>query len=384
MIDKNILMYYARLWNEYINNSNIIFNEEQANIINYINNEAKNNQELNKLLEELKQSNNKEELIENYFNKLENKKSQNEYEVISETFGIEVTNIEHKYLNNGKEIFSFYDNNIGRNRILENNKNGVSLVEELKEIQANNKKYQTSSNENNAEEILKDKNIKENCELKMIPLEEVGEHLSQVKNLTIEDYNKLMFMIKNANSLDIQYINIENLIALNKEGKIYEIYNNSSYEYQIGEPNTAHYNEEVVNVSEKINENYRVSEQNMALQSNYEDNPNVVEYAPEDEEILFDNLDEEIQEKTIMLYENPELIDKIPEEQKELWLEYIELYKKKLEIEEKQKENEYNKPKVKVYTKEKDNNLGFIYLKSIVAIISIVIITIVTIVMIVK
>ena len=382
MIDKNTIMYYVRLWNMQINNPNIIFNEEQINIINNINNMAKTNEELNRLIEELKQSNNKEEFVENYFNNLENKNNDNEYEIISQTFGIDINNIEHKYLNNGKEIFSFYDNNIGRNRILENNKNGVSLVEQLKEIQANNKKYQTSSNENNTEEILKDKNIKENCELSMIPLEQVGEELSQVKNLTIEDYNKLMFLIKNASSLNIHYINIENLIAINKDGKILEVYKNSSYEYQIGEPNTAHYKEEVINVSEKTNENYTTSKQNIALQNSYEDNPNIVEHS--EEEILFDNLDDEIQEKTIMLYENPALLERIPEEQKELWLEYIELYKKKLEIEEIQKENQYNKPKVKVYTKEKEKNQGFIYLKSIIAIIGIVIATIVTIIVIVK
>ena len=75
-------------------------------------------------------------------------------EVISKTFGVDINDIEHKYLNSGKEIFSFYDSKIGRKRLLENPSDGT-LVEFLKEEQNNNADFQSNDYKANSTAILK-------------------------------------------------------------------------------------------------------------------------------------------------------------------------------------------------------------------------------------
>ena len=66
------------------------------------------------------------------------KTEKTEEEEIAKTFGVNVENIEHHFLSNGNEIFSFYDSNLGRQVIIENNKKGKSLFKYLKEIQDQN------------------------------------------------------------------------------------------------------------------------------------------------------------------------------------------------------------------------------------------------------
>lgn len=274
-MNKEILIQYAKIWEEYNNNPSFIFTEEQRNIINSVNKEVKNDEKLANLLEELKSSNNKINIIENYFNPQETNNQENEYEVIAEVFGIDINDIQHKVLNNGKELFSFYDKQVGRNIILENEKNGISLIEQLREIQRENKKYQTSDNEQNAKDILKDKTNKENCELSVIPIQEIGDHLNQVQNLSLEDYHKLIFLINNIKSLNISHINIENIIGLDDNEKIYEVYIDQEQNYKIGEPNTSNYIED----KNKVNQT------------------NLVENSSKEPELQFDYLDEEIQKK---------------------------------------------------------------------------------------
>ena len=148
-------------------------------------------------------------------------------------------------------------------------------------------------------------------------------------------------------------------------------------EYKIGEPDSAsYYKEENINVSDRINDDYTISEQNVALQSNYEDQPNILEESPVEEENGFDYLPEELQEKVIMFYEYPNLLNDLSDEEREMWKEYISMYQKKLEQEENKINKENNAPKIRRYVKE-DNNKGYISYSIIMLSIS-VIITIVT------
>lgn len=356
MINKDVMLNYVRIVNEYMSNPTFVFSEEDRNIINSVNRASKEDGNLARLLEELRNTSDKNAVIEKYFNPDQsNKSDENVEEVIANTFGIDISNIEHKYLNNGNEIFAFYDVNSGKKILLENNKNGVSLVEQLKEIQANNSNYQTQNDEKNATDILNDKILKENCELSMISVEEVPSRLMEMSALSLEDYYKILFLYKNANSIGLSYINFDNAIGIDNDGKIFEVYKDSSYEYKIGEPNNASYKDDKINVSDRIDESYTSSEQNVALQSNYEDIPTEIEDAPLEEEIKFDTLPDDIKEKTIMLYKMPHALDELPNEAKDYWLQNIELYKKKLEIEER-KLNEKKNVNVRRLTLENSNN----------------------------
>lgn len=365
MINRENLVWYTKIFERYNNNPNFVFSERERDFINMINKETRDNERLSKLLEDLKRNNNTDILIDNYFKEvLEEKKNNNEFEVIASVYGIDVSKIEHKFLDNGKEIFCFYDDNLSRNVILENNKNGIPLIEQLKEIQKENIEYQTNNEEKNAQNIMEDKSLKENCEIKLIAINEVGEHLNQVQSLKKEDYYRLHFLIENAFILGVNYINLENIIGVSKEGKIYEVCSDSTYQYRISEPDSVNYaSEEVNNLEDSFND-YSVSED---------------EYV--DVEITFDDLEQDIQEMTIMFYEFPMEFDRLPTEEKEVWRKYISLYCDKLENE---LEREKSMPKVRKYIKEKEDNFGYINFNNLIFIVALVITIIFSVTIIVK
>lgn len=350
-INKETVKYYLEVLDKY-RNTNGLVGESDKNLINQINSSAYDSKEFQELMNKLRHASplDREKIINEYFDK-NNEKDTNPEKEIANTFGVDISKIEHKILDSGIEIFSFYNPENGKQVILENKKDGVSLVEQLKQIQAENTKYQSNNNEKNTTSILNDQRIKENIELKLIPIEEINEYLGQVKNLTVEDYKKLVFIIKNADELHINYINVENLFGLSKDGKIYEARTNSNKELQIGEPDNAIYNESKIDVSDEVNNN--------ELDNAYEDNPNIKEELPEElqEGLSFEELDEEVKEKTIMLYENPDKLEKLPEEEKETYKNNIEIYQKYLLYLEKKEELEKNKHYTKIL--KKDDNKGY-------------------------
>ena len=116
--------------------------------------------------------------------------------------------------------------------------------------------------------------------------------------------------------------------------------------YMINEPMSTNYNEEQINTSDKIDTQYTESEQYNSLQSNYEDKPQLQE---------FDQLSEEMQQQIKQYYEYPELLEMLPEEEKQVWKNSVELYKQKLE---KDEYNLENKPKQYVLKKEEKQS-GF-------------------------
>lgn len=76
MINKDMLIKYVRVISGYDADPNLTLvdfslNEEQRNIVNLVNEEAKKDCGIAMLLDDLKYSNNKSKLIEDYFNNLE-------------------------------------------------------------------------------------------------------------------------------------------------------------------------------------------------------------------------------------------------------------------------------------------------------------------------
>lgn len=351
---KEQLIEYVNLYNQFQNNPNMQFTNIELNIINRVQQEANNNPLLGQFLENIKNVNEIERinLLNAYLNEEELKKQgEKEEEVIASTYGIDISKIEHKYLENGKEIFYFYDMKLGRNVILENKKEGITLVEQLKKMQAQNQKFQTGTDEQNTNEMLNEQQNKENIEMKLISLNELQNHMNEIQNMSIEEAQKLNFLIRNSDQLRINYINIENLVGIDIYGKLLEVrYDKENNRYMINEPMSANYDEEQINASDRIDENYTASEQYNSLQSDYEDKP---EITPQEEyEALSDQVKEQIQK----YYEYPELLEMLPEEERAKWQRYIDIYTKIKEQEQIQKEQ--NKPKQKIYKKE-EQKAGF-------------------------
>lgn len=351
---KEQLIEYVNLYNQFQNNPNMQFTNIELNIINRVQQEANNNPLLGQFIENIKKVNETERinLLNAYLNEEELKKQgEKEEEVIASTYGIDISKIEHKYLENGKEIFYFYDMKLGRNVILENKKEGMTLVEQLKQMQTENKKFQTGTDEQNTNEMLNEQQNKENIEMKLIQLNELQNHMNEIQNMSVEEAKKFNFLIKAADRLKIIYINIENLVGIDVYGKLLEVkYDKENNRYMINEPMSANYNEEQINTSDKVDENYTTSEQYNSLQSDYEDKP---EITPQEE---YEELSDQVKEQIQKYYEYPELLEMLPEEERSKWQRYIDIYSKLKEQEQIQKEQ--NKPKQKIFKKE-EKKAGF-------------------------
>lgn len=359
MIDRNLLMSYAKILEEY-SNPNFVFTDEYRRIVGLVNNSALNDENLRNLINELNNSTDKNAVIGKYFDEMENSNN-NEEELIAEAYGVDISKIEHKTLHNGKEVFVFYDVNTNRNVILENKKDGVSLVEQLKERQLQNTAYQGNDNMGNVQNMMGDMVQKDNCELVIIPIENINEHLNEIQNLTQEELQMLNFLLKNSAAFDIKYINIENIIGLNSEGKIFEVYKDSNLEFKIAEPNSMAYGESDINVSNRVNNEFNSVEQSAVLQNQYEDVPRELEYNANNDDLSFDDLSEDMQEKVIILHDNPMMMDNMSSEERFYWQKLIELYNKKLELQEQEELNKTNNQvKVKKHVLRKEGSNGFI------------------------
>lgn len=357
MKKEDILKYFSLL-DEYTLNNKVVFNNEELELINKINNELNKDMELSNLFNKLRNTfpSSREVLIDKYLDS----KPKSLPEEISRTFGIDISKIEHKLLDSGVEIFCFYDNALGKQVVLENKKDGRSLVEILKETQKENKKYQSNDNAKNSEDILRDKRENEDIELKMIPIESVDKYLGQVKSLSSEDYKKLFFLVRYSTELDIAYINIENMIGLSSYGKIYEVTKDKFNNFKVGEPKNLNYNEKDIDTTDRINNNE-------SLDNKYEDIPEIKEELNED----FESYDNDIKEKVIMFYENPSLLNNLGEVDKNVWIHRVEVYKVYLATLEKQK----NKPYVKTLKKEEK---GYVNLTTLIMMLEFTAIFIVT------
>lgn len=164
----------------------------------------------------------RKKIVDDFFAKnIEN--SDKEEEVISKTFGIDVHKIRHKYLSSGKDLFCFYDDNLGREVVLENGQKGKSLISQLKEIQEEEEKFQTEDDAANAHDILMDERNRKNLELEFLSKEETLDRLSVMGGMRDEDLKKIHYLLYHYDRLQITGINIEDMVFIDSNYEIHEV-----------------------------------------------------------------------------------------------------------------------------------------------------------------
>ena len=348
-MNKDRVIQYINLRNDYEMKTSMnivrIITDTDKQLINEINSYALQDKEFMNILNSMSNINPSERIkvIEEYFNKKEEvKEASVEEKEISKTFGIDISNINHKFLNNGNEIFYFYDLKLGRDVVLQNNKNGKTLVEQLKEMQQENEMFQTQNNEANTNNMLEQQINNSDIELKMVTLNDIRNNPNITNSMNKDDLNKLNYLINNYNNLNIKVINLENMLYIDNNNSIREvIYNKEKNQYYTEEPQSANYQEENQKI-ELANPSYENVET-----YNYND-----KYSVEQEKNIevesFDDLSEQIKNQTMVYYDYPEILDKMDDlEEKKKWQHYIELYAKKLEQEKLLQNKEQPKEKVK-------------------------------------
>lgn len=362
-IEKNV-----KLFIKFLNNPNLsTLNAEEKKAILEVNNLCKTDSEFNEMVNKLKGSFGDEtriNILNDYLNQKKLKEAKSNEEVISKTFGVDINDIEHKYLNSGKEIFSFYDSKIGRKRLLENPSDGT-LVEFLKEEQNNNADFQSNDYKANSTAILNEKLKEKNIELKMVYIGDLNDHQKEIDNLEEKKKKCLDEILKNKEKLGVVYVNLEDIVALDKDGKIIEgAYNDEKQKAEVQSPKGANYKAQEIS-----NENNNVSSNENNGESYVTDNTSVNEFNEFEDIPDIINAEgiepakrEEVAENLKKYYKNPDAMLALAPLEREYYEKLVGILSEKIEL---KKEN-----KQVMTLKNPDNKWGFsnIVLLSIIAI----------------
>ena len=275
-------------------------------------------------------------------------------------FGVDISEIEHKRLDTGIEVFSYYDMAYGRKRILENPIDGKSLVEQLKDFQNKNESYQGEKDyKQNAYDIVKKQTDTLNCELKMIPISEIYKYDKVIDGLTEKRKRALDHLLEQKDSKKIAYVNIENALALDSSGNMIEsaIVEDKllpgKEEIKIETPKDYRYSVEEISNEEKVRE-LQDEEENMENQydqevennqtaeledSDLEDIPKLIEA-----ELQVDNHNiketniTELKNKVVFYYNNPDAMLHLSKEEMEFYEKFVTILSNRVE----QRQNEIN------------------------------------------
>lgn len=348
-IEKNV-----KLFIKFLNNPNLsMLNTEEKEAILEVNNLCKTDPEFNEMVNKLKGSFSDEtrmNMLNDYLNQKELKEAKSNEEVISKTFGVDINDIEHKYLNSGKEIFSFYDSKIGRKRLLENPSDGT-LVEFLKEEQNNNEDFQSNDYKANSTAILNEKLKEKNIELKMVYIGDLNDHQKEIDNLEEKKKKCLDEILKNKEKLGVVYVNLEDIVALDKDGKIIEgAYNDEKQKAEVQSPKEANYK-----AKEISNENNDVSSNENNGESYFTDNTNVNEFNEFEDitdiinaEGIDPAMRKEVAENLKKYYKNPDAMLSLAPLEREYYEKLVGILSEKIELKKENKQvmtlkNPYNK-----------------------------------------
>ncbi len=348
-IEKNV-----KLFIKFLNNPNLsMLNTEEKEAILEVNNLCKTDPEFNEMVNKLKGSFSDEtrmNMLNDYLNQKELKEAKSNEEVISKTFGVDINDIEHKYLNSGKEIFSFYDSKIGRKRLLENPSDGT-LVEFLKEEQNNNEDFQSNDYKANSTAILNEKLKEKNIELKMVYIGDLNDHQKEIDNLEEKKKKCLDEILKNKEKLGVVYVNLEDIVALDKDGKIIEgAYNDEKQKAEVQSPKEANYKAQEIS-----NENNDVSSNENNGESYFTDNTSVNEFNEFEDipdiinaEGIDPAMRKEVAENLKKYYKNPDAMLSLAPLEREYYEKLVGILSEKIELKKENKQvmtlkNPYNK-----------------------------------------
>ena len=348
-IEKNV-----KLFIKFLNNPNLsTLNAEEKRAILEVNNLCKEDPEFNEMVNKLKGSFSDEtrmNILNDYLNQKELKEAKSNEEAISKTFGVDINDIEHKYLNSGKEIFSFYDSKIGRKRLLENPSDGT-LVEFLKEEQNNNEDFQSNDYKANSTAILNEKLKEKNIELKMVYIGDLNDHQKEIDNLEEKKKKCLDEILKNKEKLGVVYVNLEDIVALDKDGKIIEgAYNEEKQKAEVQSPKEANYKaQEISNENNDVSSNenngesYATDNTSVNEFNEFEDIPDII-----NAEGIDPAMRKEVAANLKKYYKNPDAMLSLAPLEREYYEKLVGILSEKIELKKENKQvmtlkNPYNK-----------------------------------------
>lgn len=266
-------------------------------------------------------SSNRIGILQNYLFEEETKKLTNE-ELVSKIYGINVTNIENFKLNNDVDIFTFYDERLGRKRIIKN-LGRESLISQLKNSQELNVDYQTNDYEKNANNILVDRALENSNrqELNMIDINDYIAHPEDYGTLTNDTALIINKIYNEKDNKKIKYINLDNMVLLTENNDVIEMTKDENDNIILSTPSKWKSNISEVSNEDKVKEQYyddeiSSDEIDTTIESNnFEDEPEFISAEDIESELSVQNLNltniNEVNNNIIHYYNNPEKIEDI-------------------------------------------------------------------------
>ncbi len=337
-MDSNILRtYYNYLCNKEKNNDYTPSIDENTAIYNLTQDVIYS--KLNEKLNSVDDIGSKKKIVNTYIQELEIK---SEEDAISKIYGVNIKNIDNFKLNNSVEVFAFYDDKIGRKRLIENIDN-KSLTKQLKETQEFNPEFQTVDYEKNSNEILKTKawNNSNRQELKMVDINDYIEYPGNYGSLTEDTTKILEILVKFKDK--IRYFNIDHKIALTKDNEVLELSKTEEGTFVINKPKKYESNiEEIENKEEDVEvlEDEKIEEQ--------EEENEEIEIITEQEikdELIIERVQtnekiSEIKYNIKKYYKDPSLMNDIKDESKKKFYEKLAgIYAERVAKQKKKAEN---------------------------------------------
>ncbi len=245
-MDRDMLIQYVDIINKMESipyDVRMSHNDLDYSIIHFIEEQASTDEELKAILMDLKSMSCEDRVayVKDYLNHREASSEQSEEGEIAEIFGIDIQDIQHLFLENGSEIFAFYDSHSGQDVVLGNEKHGESLTEKLEAMQKENVKYQEEDEAENAHSMLIDEAKHHHLTIPFYNKQELYQHPQELNSLRADDKTKINYLLARYDELQIVGINIEHMIYMDSDGNIHEAVLTPERKVQIVKP--ASYNQ---------------------------------------------------------------------------------------------------------------------------------------------
>jgi len=235
-------------------------------------------------------------------------------EKIAREYGLNLEQIKHIKLDNGKEFFQFIDKNTKEVKMVENIDYKTDLKQQFEESQKNLSDSQGENAKENAEKTFKHNLKYKNKEAELISIEEFKNnkyrYKRRLRKLDTKTRNKIVALLSKQKDLELEYINLENGIGIDeKQNTIdvkYDFINNKA---EFVEPITISYTSTLHDASELEDEDIDLSDIDF---NEVLDQLEIVESVPEvtdEREIQVSGVT--VSSKIVALaYDTPEILDK--------------------------------------------------------------------------
>ena len=243
--------------------------------------------------------------------KIEESKEQKEK--IAKEYGLNLEQIKHIKLNEGKEFFEFVDPKTKTVKMVENIDYNRDLKTQFQESQNNLSSSQSEDAKENAENTFKHNLKYKNKETELISIEEFKtnkyHYIRQVRELETIKKNKIIALLHKQKELKLEYINLENGIGIDEEQNVIDVkYDFISNKAEFVNPLTISYNNTLQEGNDMDVDDVDLSTINLddvLNQLNIVDDINVTE----EKQVEVSGVT--IDSKTVaQVYEMPEILDK--------------------------------------------------------------------------